>query len=510
MRSFALLLFFAFVLLNGQRVCAQAAENADTSAAISQVERNLVGATHVEGDDPMLLSERMAYYHVKGVSIAVIHNYKMEWAKGYGWADEDLKRPVTAQTVFQAASISKSLNSVGVLKLVQDKKLDLYTDINNYLRSGKEPISTQNTDSYMLINGAQLNWKFPYDSLSKNKKITVANLLSHTGGLTVHGFAGYEKGMDIPGIVQVLNGKPPANSKPVRSMYEPGLKFEYSGGGITITQLIVTIIAREPYEKYMEENVLKPLGMLGSTYFQFPSALKPLMATGYYANGTEVPGKHHIYPEQAAAGLWTNPTDLSKYIIETQLAYEGRSHKVLTQQITKLRLTPYVDKQTALGVFIEDFDGTKYFGHGGSNEGFRSQYYGSLQDGNGVVVMVNSDNGNIIPEIVNSVAKVYGFKGLYRSKLVKTSMLKVADSILQSYTGKYELAPDFILTITKNGTQLFGQPTGKSKFALFPETENKFSIKEEDIEIEFVKGDKGTIEKAVLYQNGPHEARKIK
>jgi CubicO group peptidase (beta-lactamase class C family) len=378
------------VSITGLNTCSQ---TNDTDEKIHQVETNLTANIQSGGDSTYNLKDRMAYYHIHGVSIAIIHNYKIEWAKGYGWADDSLKIPVTAQTLFQAGSISKSLNSVGVLKLAQDKKIDLYTDINTYL-SG---------------------WKFPYDSLSKRKKITVANLLSHTGGLTVHGFGGYEKGDPIPTIEQVLDGKKPANSAAVRSMYEPGLKYEYSGGGITISQLIVMDITHEPYDKFMYDNVLKPLGMTASTYQQPPIDKHPkLVSAAYYPDGKEVKGKYHTYPEQAAAGLWTNPTDLCKYIIETQLAYVGRSHKVLSRQMTSLRLTPYVDKNAALGVFIDSYpDGTKYFGHGGVDEGFISQYYGSLKGGNGLVIMVNTANGgSLIPEIVNSIAKVYGLKNL--------------------------------------------------------------------------------------------------
>ncbi|MGZ3752413.1 MAG: serine hydrolase domain-containing protein, partial [Mucilaginibacter sp.] len=414
MKPFTLLPALAFILLVQQKVCAQTDSTltADTSEKIHLVENNLVGAKQTEGESPFNIKDRMAHYKVRGLSIVVIHHYKIEWAKGYGWADEELKIPVTAQTLFQAASISKSLNAVGVLKLAQDKKIDLYIDINNYLANGKYADSKR--DSYTLMNADQFSWKFPYDSVSKGKKITIANLLSHTAGLTVHGFGGYEKGASIPDIVQILDGKPPANSPKVRSMFEPGLKFEYSGGGITISQLVVMNMTHQPYDKYMFDNVLQPLGMTSSTYSQFlPREKRTLLASAYYADGQQVPFRYHVYPEEAAAGLWTNPTDLAKYIIETQLALEGKSHKVLNQQFTKTRLTPYMDKQAALGVFVEDLNGAKYFTHGGSNEGFRSQYYGSFEDGNGVVVMVNSDNGDIIPEILNSVAKIYQFKGLY-------------------------------------------------------------------------------------------------
>jgi CubicO group peptidase (beta-lactamase class C family) len=260
----------------------------EVESKISKVESNLSGSVQVENEpSKWTLADRMKYYHANGVSIAVIKDYKIEWARGYGlankafdgWADNSSRRAVTTTTLFQAGSNSKSLNAVGILKLVQDGKLDLYSDINNYLKS----------------------WKFPYDSLSKGKKITIANLLSHTAGLTVHGFPGYEKGVAIPSLIQILNGEKPANTAPIRSMYEPSRKYEYSGGGTTISQLIIQDVTGMPYDVYMWENVLKPLGMTNSSYMQPPSAAtQALVATGYYNDGKAVKGKYHIYPEQAA------------------------------------------------------------------------------------------------------------------------------------------------------------------------------------------------------------------
>ncbi|WP_343690447.1 serine hydrolase [Chitinophaga sp.] len=454
---------------------------------IAQVETNLVGTIQLADEKPWTIAERMVHYKIPGLSIAVIQNYKLVWAKGYGWANDSLKIPVTTKTLFQAASISKSLNGVGVLKLVQDKKLDLYTDINTYLTS----------------------WHFPYDSIANGKKITIANLLSHTAGLTVHGFEGYTPGAPLPTVVQILNGEQPANSARVRSMYAPGIKSEYSGGGTVISQLIVMDVTHMPYADYMKKEVLLPLGMTTSTFSQPPVDTKPtLLATGYRGDGTPVKGNYHIYPEQAPAGLWTNPTDLAKYIIETQLAYEGRSAKVLNQATTRLRLTPYLDKSAALGVFI-DTDSVGYFEHGGANDGFRSQYYGSLKDGNGLVVMVNSDNGGILQEVTNSVAKVYGFKGLYQST-VKTSVT-VPDSILKSYVGQYELTPNFIITIYKEGKVIYAQATRQGSFELVAETQTRFFPREFAAYLEFTADTTGKINALILYQNGQQqEAKKIK
>ena len=386
---------------------------------IGLVETSLAGWIQTGENDTWKLSERMKKYNINGLSIAVIHNYQIEWARGYGFADVSEKRPVTEKTLFQAASISKSLNSVGVLKLVQDKRLDLNSDINNYL----------------------VSWKFPYDEKSNNKVITLTSLLSHTGGLTVSGFPGYARGEALPSVLQILDGQKPANTAPVRSSMEPGRSYNYSGGGVTVSQLIVTDVTNQPYEIFMKENVLDPLGMKSSSFTQPPPASREkLLATGYRVDGSEVTGKYHIYPEQAAAGLWTNPTDLCRYIIETQLSFIGKSAKVLSPEMTKLRLTPVLE-DSGLGTFINSrvTGSFKYFNHNGGNEGFCCTSIGCLNAGEGVVIMTNTDsyNSSILEEIANSVATVYKWKDYYLPEIKK--VVEVEASILDKYAGNYDM-----------------------------------------------------------------------
>jgi CubicO group peptidase (beta-lactamase class C family) len=377
----------------------------DIEDKISQVETHLCASP--ADSNAWTLSDRMKYYQVEGLSIAVVHNFEVEWARGYGWADVSEHRPVTTRTLFQAGSISKSLNAVGVMLLVQRHQLDLNADINTYLKG----------------------WKFPYDSVPKGRKITLGNLLSHTGGLSIHGFPGYVRGDSIPTVEEILDGKKPANTGAVRSIAEPGTKFIYSGGGITISQLIAHDVTGQPYAGFMAHDVLQPMGMVNSSYTQPPpespdratdrATDRPTdRATGYLRGDAVVPGKYHIYPEQAAAGLWTTPTDLGKYIVETQLAYEGKSTKVLDQATTRTRLSPYIDSidasgtRTGMGVFLFQRGGRHYFNHNGSDVGFLSSYYGCLESGDGVVVMINNDiNNTLLKEVINSVARVYHWEG---------------------------------------------------------------------------------------------------
>ncbi|CAN5594165.1 hypothetical protein BH23BAC1_BH23BAC1_43230 [soil metagenome] len=471
------LAIFYFIIGNLSLVAQQPeALSPEVLKKIKLVEENL-GESIKTSNTPIILQERMKEYNIPGLSIAVIKDFKVEWAKGYGFADLQKKIPVTTQTLFQAASINKSLNGLGVLKLVEQKKLDLDQDINNYLTS----------------------WKFPYDTAKTKSKITSKILLSHSAGLSVHGFRGYAPGEAIPDLVQILNGEAPANSAPVRSMFEAGTKVQYSGGGTTISQLLVMDITKQAYHQYMQMNVLKPLHMINSFYTVPPPANRTsLLATGYRREGGEVDGKFHFYPEQAAASLWTNPIELCQFIIEMQLALEGKS-KYLSKETATIMVTPFMD-EAALGVFIKNVGEDKYFNHGGANEGFRCQYYGSLEGGNGVVVMVNSDNGAIIEEIINSVATVYGWKDFYKPQI--RLIVPVADDVLDTYAGEYQLAPEFKIKITREGHALKVEATNQPVFDLFAEAQNKFFLKVVDAQIEFLKDDSNKIAKLILYQNG--------
>jgi CubicO group peptidase (beta-lactamase class C family) len=368
------------------------------------------------------------------------------------------------------------LNAVGALKLAGAKKLDLQKDINTYLQS----------------------WKFPYDtSKSHNTHITVTHLLSHTAGLGVHGFPGYKWTDELPSDTDILDGKKPANTGPIRSEFEPGIRVKYSGGGTTITNKIIKDVSGQPYEVFMAKEILGPIGMDNSFFSQPPPPGSfPYLATAYHRNGSPVTGKFHIYPEQGAAGLWTNPTDLAHYIIEIQLSMEGRSNKVLSKQLTQTMLSPVVDG-AGLGVFLETKGDRKYFGHGGANEGFRCQYYGSLEGGNGVIVMVNSDNGGIIPEIINSVATVYNWTGF--TNHVSKKIVPVDNDTLAKYTGTYTLE-GITLKVTQKDNALYLSQDDSDPVRMYFTSNRDFFIMEVNAESQFQKNDDGVVDTIVINQ----------
>ena len=459
---------FLILFITGCQSTTKPHYSPETEDRIRQVENNLGDWVRTQNDSTWNLEGRMKHHNVMGVSIAVVHDFKLEWVKGYGWADVSEKRLVTEKTLFQAASISKSLNGVGVMKLVQDGKIDLDTDINQYLTS----------------------WKFPYDTVSKNKLITVAALLSHTAGLTIHGFPGYARGDTIPTLQQILDGQKPANTEAVRSFTEPGAGVVYSGGGVTISQLIVMDVTHQPYDEFMQKNVLDPMGMKGSFFTQPPARSdSSLLATGYKADGTPVKGKYHIYPEQAAAGLWTNPADLGKYIIETVLSYNGKSNRVLTPEFTRLRLTP-VMQDAATGVFVERKDSSFYFSHGGANEGFTCYYVGDLISGNGMVIMTNSDNGSLSDEVANSVATVYGWKDYYQPVL--KTVVEVDEAVLDTYVGKYG-AEGEVTTIRREGRNLLISPYPGFWVTAYFTSDVDFFVREFNGDLKFIIDAEGKV-----------------
>lgn len=453
-----LLLMFPFATLLAQT---NRKYSREVESKIHQVEQNLASWVEIEDTPKWNLQERMNFYKIKGISIAIIKNFKIEWARGYGWADSAENRLVTASTLFQAASISKSLNALGMLKLAQNKSIDINTDINSYLSS----------------------WKFPYDSVSKGKKITIANLLSHTGGLNISGFDGYTKIDSIPNIIQILNGKNPANNDAVKSIFEPNLKYKYSGGGTTISQLIIEDVSGENYAAYMESNVLKPIGMQNSFYTNTTSKSKlKLLATGY--NGEkEVAMKYHIYPEKAAAGLWTNPTELSKCVIEIQKSLLGKSNKILPQKMITQMLTPYLDSSSALGVFIDEKGSAKYFRHGGVNEGFTSLYVGNMKNGYGAVVMCNSTDKTILYEILNSIATVYKWENYYSPKIKK--VVKIDPAELSKYVGNYT-SNDREYIISQDKGNLFLELIGQKWQIYFTSATDFFMYQAPGIDHQFI------------------------
>ena len=336
------------------------------------------------------VAELMEEFGVPGVSVAVIQDFKIHWAKAYGVADVETGQLVDIETMFQAASISKPVAAMGVLRAVQDGLFSLDDDINDILDS----------------------WTLDGREFTRNRPVTPRTLTSHTSGLgDGFGFPGYDPEQPLPTTVQILEGHELSNVGSVFMEREPLTFYEYSGGGVTVMELALSDVRRRPFVDVLQEGVLAPIGMTRSSYAQPISPEHNQNAARAHDNNGESRGpKWHVYPEHAAAGLWTTPTDLARLIIEVQRSARGESNRVLSQSMIQEMLNPVGVGPFAVGFTVSKIGEGWYFSHGGSNWGFRALMLAHKVKGYGLVVMTNADQGStVINEIGRRIQHTYNW-----------------------------------------------------------------------------------------------------
>jgi CubicO group peptidase (beta-lactamase class C family) len=334
------------------------------------------------------IAELLERHHVPGVSIAVVHNGRIDWAKGYGVCENGKTKLVDTTSLFQAASISKPVSAVVALRMVEKGELSLDEDVNKKLRS----------------------WKVPENDYTRNQPITLRRLLSHSAGLSMHGVPEFSADAELPTLVQILNGECSASTESVRPVVKPGTKYLYSGGGYIVLQILLTDVTGRPFASLARELVLQPAGMSSSTFEQpLPEQLRSLAAVGHLADGIPMRGSWHTLPEQAAGGLWTNPTDLASFMIELLRAYHGKSDTLLPSHLARQMLTRQID-DFGLGLSLPS-EGIFRFQHSGGNGGYRCHMVLSVENPDGVVIMTNGDSGEkVINEVFLAIAHAYGWE----------------------------------------------------------------------------------------------------
>jgi CubicO group peptidase (beta-lactamase class C family) len=433
-----------------------------------RVEQGLRAPNAIKGEpvQKMALADRMKFYHVPGVSVAVIDGGKLAWARGYGVTSAEGGKAVTPETLFQAASISKHVAAMVALHLVDLGKLTLDEDVNLKLRS----------------------WKVAENEFTKIEKVTLRRLLNHSAGMTVHGFPGYVAGAPLPTLLEVLDGKSPANTAPIRVDVIPGTLWRYSGGGYEVMQQLVIDVGGKSFPQLAHEFVLGPLGMTHSTYEQpLPAALQENAATAYDSQGRPIKGKYHTYPEMAAAGLWTTPSDLARVVLELQNG--GHVLKPATQQ---QMLTKVLDDY-GLGLVLSETDGQKAFLHGGANAGIRCMMFGYVSSGRGAVVMTNGDSGTgVAEEILRAISVEYGWPD-YKPR--EKTVVTVDEETLRSYAGAYHFPGGPSVTIVLEKGRLWAKrPQGDMVELLAESPASFFSISGAVPELRFTRKDDNSVE----------------
>ena len=442
----------------------------ETEARIGRVVAGLTTAIHIQGEpfQRMKLQDRMEHYGVPGVSAAVFVDGRIDWAQGFGWANGEEKTPVTPETLFQAASISKPVAGLAALSLVEEGVVSLDRDVNEYLES----------------------WNVPPGEQSSEHPVTIRGLLSHTAGMTVNGFPGYDSSAELPTVEQILDGTRPANTAAIVNDTVPGEAWRYSGGGYTVLQVLMTDVAGEAFAPLLARRVFEPLGLNNSTYEKpLPESRWPQSSTAHTTAGVPIEGLFHTYPELAAAGLWTTPSDLAQIAIEVQRSLRGESNRILGQDMTKQMLEPGLN-DWGLGFSTFERGGRRYFGHGGSNEGFRCRLVASLEGDFGAVIMTNGERGDdLAAELFRAIAAEYGWTGFESQE---REAIPLDDAVRKELAGTYEVPGLGELRILREGGNFVLDGSIFDKERIYAsDIDSLFTLSGQDFDVE--RADDGSI-----------------
>lgn len=362
------------------------------------------------------LRERMAHYHVPGVAIAVLEDGEVVEAVGFGVREAGTHDAVDGDTLFSVGSISKVITAATSLRLAALGQIDLDRDVDTYLKS----------------------WHMPATPGIAGPAVTMRMLMSHTAGVTVHGFQDYLPGEVLPTLLETLDGKPPAKNDPVRLEREPGSRGDYSGGGIMIEQQVLEDLTGTPLETVARAQVFDPLGMRRSTFENPLSAARGNIAKAHDDKGapTALPLGWQIFPEQAASGLWTSANELGAFVGALIKSYQGRAaflpRPIATQMMTQVSASPH-----GLGPRLDGAGTTRIFHHGGANDSYHAWIEGYLETGDGFVILTNGANGyRLHGEIRNALSDALG-RGV--NPPIRTAALDLDMPAYADYAGSYRI-----------------------------------------------------------------------
>jgi CubicO group peptidase (beta-lactamase class C family) len=427
------------------------------------------------------LAQRMAYYATPGASIGVVDDGALAWARGFGVRTMGTADAVTANTPFQAGSISKPVFALAVMRLVEEGKLDLDADVNGYLTSWRVP-----------ANGG---WQ---------PRITLRQLLSHTAGTTVHGFRGYPASGPWPTPLEVLRGVPPANTPEVVVDLMPGLAFRYSGGGTTIAQQVVVDVLGRPLPGLMRELILDPLGMADSTFEQpLPAPMAARAAVAHPLNGQPLAGGANVYPEMAAAGLWTAAADLSRLAVELMRTLRGeRSALPLKLETLQSMLQPQLPDQTigehfaSLGWYCSGEGDDFCFGHQGVDEGFLAEMRVLPARGKAAAVIINAHGWLLPVEIFKAIGREYGWP----STPLRAASIAMPAGV--DYAGSYRSEHGVLAEVVQSADALALRLGGQTPVPLVPNSELEFHAVVLNLFVHFEMESDRAITAMVLMQHG--------
>jgi CubicO group peptidase (beta-lactamase class C family) len=332
------------------------------------------------------MEERMQHYKVPGLSISLIENGQIRGTENYGILEVQSNRKVHDDSIFSACSVSKFLTGILVMKLVEDGTLGLDDDINEKL----------------------VSWKVQENDFTKNKKVTLRNLLSHQSGIKdpEGTFSELKTDFGIPSMVDLLEGKTIYCKEPIEVHCEPGSEFHYSDAGFCIVQQLIEDVTAKPFQQVMKEYIFEPLKMKNSHYPNTDKINIETHSCGHNKYGEIVDGKYPIYPYPAASGLWTTSLDLAKLVLELMNAIKGESKIDLSTILAKEIIRPQNGKSwTGLGVFLDESEEELEITSLGWGVGFQCMLFAFPNIDKGAIIMTNAELG--VHQMEGIIGEIY-------------------------------------------------------------------------------------------------------
>ncbi len=370
------------------------------------------------------IADRMAYHKVPGVAVAVLKNGRVVDVRGFGVLEAGGDERVDGNTVFSVGSVSKMAAAALTLKLVEAGLLDLDRNVDDYLTS----------------------WKTPKSDLAPKTGVTLRMLMSHTAGFNIHGFPDFYPGQELPTAVQTLTGEAPSRTGPLQFLFSPGERYKYSGGGITVEQLVISDAVKEAFEEVARKRLFQPAKMTRSTFQNPLPASHGNIARAHDSMGkpTAKPRGWEAMPEMAASGLWTSAADLGRFTALLIQSYQSDGG-FLKRELAMEMMTEVAPSWHGLGPRLNGEGRTRYFHHGGSNNSYKAWMEGHLETGDGLVVLTNGANGHKLhQEIRNAVADAYDWE---INRLIPAKPLTIPQTLLSQFEGEFRPDPAFPTTL---------------------------------------------------------------
>jgi len=453
-----------------------------TKKRIKAVERGLMHVAYLKGLQPekLSLAERMAFLKVPAVSIAVIDRNKIEWARAYGKKDAQTGALPTTGTIFQGGAFSQMIAAAAVLGLVESGAADLDAPLGGMFGENLPPPTSATPDP--------------------GRVLTFRSLLSHSAGLSDQVFSGYNQDEQIPTLVPILQGEKPANSVP--PWYPPArplaARAQYSESGYVYVQEALERLTGTRFADLIREKVFGPLGLTDSTLDEtLTDEMRTKAASGHLREGQPVMGLWHVYPESAAKGLWTTPSDFALFLCDLLDSASGGPGKLLSPIWARTMLSPQVENY-GFGFLVEGSGDDVVFTLRTKTLGYACTMVLYPAKSQGAVIMTNSDNGAlIIQEILAALSDAYKWPHF---KPEEKTVLRLAPETYKAFEGRYEVNPSYVLDVTPEDYYLVIRPTGQAATKFFAEGQTLFYSTDPYIRIQFFSDKQGRFDSLVLWQ----------